>query len=461
MKFDPDRLDQITTQNVLPVELAIAGSQPLLLKQLVREVPTKRYVYFGRYSGQDVIVKCFFGAKTREARSELRGWRLLKAANIRTASLIWHDITKDVAVLIYEFIPGESLADVYRHDPFALLSNKTWFLVLFDQLIQLHKAKLVQDDFHLGNFILCGTDVIAIDAATIKPVNTPQALIENFALFIAQFYARNIESPESLIARYQDQFTTTSIDVSAFSLMLKQVREKRLYKKLSKSLRDCTQYKRINGNSFSGMCLRREEAAIMAMINSDIDDLILHGERLKSGNSATVAMVMVADKQYVVKRYNQKNALILLKRQFKVSRAKTSWLAANWLLSIGVRTPQPIGYLEKTSGLVKRQAYFITEYIAGVDLATHLHDDHGGAPYLNDLRYLFNMMQYYQFSHGDLKASNLLVCNDQLWLIDLDAMQLRMRSGRFQKKFTGDKYRLLQNWQADSSKSDLIERIIS
>jgi RIO-like serine/threonine protein kinase len=57
-------------------------------------------------------------------------------------------------------------------------------------------------------------------------------------------------------------------------------------------------------------------------------------------------------------------------------------------------------------------------------------------------------MREYRLSHGDMKASNLLLTQSgEVELIDLDAMQEHRYDWTFERAFARDQQRFMKNWQ--------------
>ena len=198
-----------------------------------------------------------------------------------------------------------------------------------------------------------------LDTATVRKVKHAKEFRENVALFLAQFYDCNIGSLTELIDYYCADFAGQKIDTQQFRDLLLQIQKKRFDKALSKTMRDCTQYQTISKAGYTGMQQREYNGVVAHLLDNDIDKLMENGEPLKLGNSSTVSLVELENKAYVIKRYNQKkSACFVEERQFRPSRAKTSWLAANWLTMIGIHTPKPVAFLETSRGGLKREAYF-------------------------------------------------------------------------------------------------------
>src|SRR5690606_11131714 len=98
-------------------------------------------------------------------------------------------------------------------------------------------------------------------------------------------------------------------------------------------------------------------------------------QRLKSGNTCTVALAEINGRKMVVKRYNIKSFCHRLGRLWRSSRAADSWVNAHRLLMYGISTPTPVALLEQRFGPLRGRAYFIAEYIAAPDVAQWLQSE--------------------------------------------------------------------------------------
>jgi len=68
---------------------------------------------------------------------------------------------------------------------------------------------------------------------------------------------------------------------------------------------------------------------------------------------------------------------------------------------------------------------------------------------------LLHKLQQQQISHGDLKASNILIADKEAMLIDLDAMRQHADTAVFEKAWSWDIKRFMQNWDDDKGLHEL------
>ena len=59
---------------------------------------------------------------------------------------------------------------------------------------------------------------------------------------------------------------------------------------------------------------------------------------------------------------------------------------------------------------------------------------------------LLNLWEHH-ISHGDMKASNFLVAQDQVVVLDLDAMKQHKSAATARPRIRKDRARFLRNWQ--------------
>ena len=171
----------------------------------------------------------------------------------------------------------------------------------------------------------------------------------------------------------------------------------------------------------------------------------------------------VNGRELVIKRYNIKGLGHWLKRFWRPSRAWHSWLAGWRLDFLGIATPQPLAMIERRIGPLRRQAWLVTEYCPGQNLLEHLGEAGDRIPdeqTASAMLYTFSQLADARISHGDFKATNQLWHDDQVWLIDLDAMQVHGDRASWHKGWLKDRTRFVRNWPADSKLAKWLEQVL-
>lgn len=144
------------------------------------------------------------------------------------------------------------------------------------------------------------------------------------------------------------------------------------------------------------------------------------------------------------------------------SRCQRSWLAALAFAQAGIPTPVPLATIEwkRCGGVWLDQAFLATRQAQGIPLsafaAAHRAERSRLKRIARKLRGYFSMMAGHRMVHGDLKATNILVDeNDELSFIDLDAFQVVKTSSRWNGLRRRDERVFAQNWSADPGLADV------
>jgi tRNA A-37 threonylcarbamoyl transferase component Bud32 len=168
---------------------------------------------------------------------------------------------------------------------------------------------------------------------------------------------------------------------------------------------------------------------------------------LKNGDTSTVSSWQYKDQHLVIKRYNRKNFVRKILPSFRKSHAARSWDNVHLLQALGVATLRPLALYERWIGFMQRQAYFIYEFLDGLSLCHFFSELTADQyqPYIDSIMRLFCFLFQHQICHGDLKASNLIMCNGTVFLIDLDSLQTHL-GAKFSKRWQRDMARFLRNW---------------
>ncbi len=183
---------------------------------------------------------------------------------------------------------------------------------------------------------------------------------------------------------------------------------------------------------------------------ADPDAAMQAGESLKNDATTTLARISVNQHDLVIKRYNIKHWRHAFSRAFRPSRAAISWRNGHCLLQHNIKTAKPVAMIEYRWGLIRHKAYLICEYHQGVECASYFQQDELSTEQrrvmqniIDTLSALFEL----NISHGDLKATNILICDEAAVLIDLDGMRKYYLSFRFRRACRKDIKRFLKNWQ--------------
>lgn len=446
-------------------------NQALQLVSVLRVLPRRRVVALAKWHGRIVVAKLFF-ARSRWQQHLLRerqGITNMVKADITTPALVDVGTCTDggCGVLLMQYVDNsESLGERWHradHEERKALLERTVALVA-----HCHAKGLIQKDIHLDNFLLQGDTLFLLDAAAIEKqaddrdgVGNVRSL-DNLAMFFAQFPAANDDMVSVLYEYYRARRPNADIspDIGIFAAMLRKKRETRLKIILDKLYRETTAH--ICRRSWRRFVVYRRDSDSVQMraFIDNPDDFISRGRYLKQGNSSTVSVVEIDGVEYVVKRYNIKSLWHGIRRMFRYSRAWVSWRNAHMLEMLGIATPKPVLMLESLFGPLRSTAYFLCEHVDGTDALQALNTVDIGSEEATTIlvrfRNLFQVMLDYRIIHGDMKATNFLVTDAQLLVLDLDAMRRESDKRRFKTGFSKDMKRFADNWR---DRPDILARV--
>ena len=196
---------------------------------------------------------------------------------------------------------------------------------------------------------------------------------------------------------------------------------------------------------------RRDGSGALSDLLHDPDRHLTSQENriLKSDLASTVGLTEVDGRTLVIKRYNIRSIGHAIKRSLRRSRASICWHNAHRLLAYGIDTPRPVGFIEERFGPVRRRSYLITEHVPGevcLSFVRSNKDEELLAKVINGLVTIFHTLAKRRLSHGDFKATNIIIRDGRPVLIDLDAMHRHRWAFVFRRAFERDKQRFLRNW---------------
>jgi tRNA A-37 threonylcarbamoyl transferase component Bud32 len=409
----------------------------------------------------------------RHLKREADGSNALINAGIATAQLLYVGKARNagIGVLVLEYIhPVSHLEEVWN--ALENLKEKRQLLCrLMVVVAKMHEAGLRQRDLHLNNFLLRDHMIYSVDGARVekdrlgRPLDISDSL-DNLALLFSQFSLQDTVLVRDVLPDYaRVRGWKCDANVSdQLGLKIERFRSRRIRKYLKKIFRESTAI--IVRKSFGSyiLCKRAYHTSTIETL-LDNPDWFLDRQKhllLKRGNTSTVARIRIGDHDLVVKRYNMKDMVHRLRRCFRKTRAANSWRNAHLLLLLGISTPEPIAVLEKRFGPFRGTAYFISQYVDGPH-AAHFFD--GGDLYekravAQNIAEILKKLKLARITHGDMKATNLIVHQEQPVLTDLDAMHLHTTHRRFAHAYRKDIDRFFQNWKAAPDVDSLFKELV-
>lgn len=433
-------------------------------EEVVRVVPGKRIVFRGVWQTQAVYAKLFIGRQARHyAERDLRGVKALLDAGIATPALLHQGrLAGSVAnILIFAAIPDsintdQAWAGMSMAQRFELAAKVVREVALH------HQAGLMQTDLYLKNFLLQGERIYTLDGDAIKPL--PQFLgqrkaLDNLALLLSKF---DIGSEADWLPRLLEIYAAARAlpTLPALQWMRKRIAVHRhatagRYAD-SKVFRQCTDIDVWRSRRSFLAVARPYASASLKQRLAKPEQLMAAVQRLlKRGNTCTVALTRLDGHQVVVKRYNIKGFRHGLGRAWRRSRAAVSWSNAHRLLMYGIATPIPVALIENRFGPIRRQAYFVTQYVEAPDAMEFFAATEVSVSQKKEVAEriadMLHKLCLLQLEHGDLKASNIKIADTRPMLIDLDSMRQHRCRRLFRARHQRDLRRLMNNWQQDDA----------
>ncbi len=470
----PDRLRRGQRHLRAPFRLRLSApdsEEIITCGAVLRHLPGKRLVCrASRANGDDVIVKLFLAPRHawRHCRRERAGISALQQAGIPTPALLRPTTLEDEKtplVLTSTVAGARSLADCWpdAEDPV----RRTMMGTCARLIARLHRCGYVQQDAHPGNFLVAPNQVLMIDGDAVRKLPTPAILrrqrrLANLAHFLVQFDPDAERwAPEALRAYEQQRGLTDHPErILYLKRLMRRCRHKRMRRRAAKVTRNCTDIAvHHRWRRYTAYDRQWYTDALQPLLD-DPDRTMDAGHPLKEGNSATVVRVRHQGRTLVIKRYNIKNRWHHLRRCLRSSRGRTAWRNAHMLQLIGINTPPPRALIEERWGPFRARAFLVCDHQAGVNLSAHW--PHDGQ--ITDRRMdalpavagLIDCLHAAQISHGDMKASNLIVDGGRVFLMDLDGLRIVRSPQRFKRHFRKDGQRLLDNWPKGSRVHDAL-----
>lgn len=436
--------------------------------QLLRLVPERRVVVKMMLDEKLYLAKIFLGqSKAKYCKRERSGINVLQNADINTATIQAGATLADGSadILLLEFLPEVKHLSEFVSEKVS--EGADYLERALGIMATLHEKGLRHEDCHLDNFLISAGDLYLVDGDAVQQeVELSQtSAMANLALFFVQLPLSLSGRLPQLFVDYCERrgWSEQSCRASFFSEVQKQ-RENRQRRFLKKVFRDCTLFKVTKSWSRFVSQDRKEESPGLEKLVNNPDAYINKGKLLKDGNSATVALVELEDKAFVVKRYNMKSLVHRLSRFWRPSRAWVSWQNAHLLQFYGVGTPKPLALIERRWGLFRGKAYFISEYIDAENALTYAQNKAAEARAIGILAEkfadLFRTMKLLHLTHGDFKATNFLLNGDSLSVIDLDSMMLHTSDQSLRKAQNKDQQRFIKNWEFSEEVKSIMRKAL-
>ena len=131
---------------------------------------------------------------------------------------------------------------------------------------------------------------------------------------------------------------------------------------------------------------------------------------------------------------------------------------------LGIKTAKPLLMMEWRFGSLRREAYFLSEYLPGEDALHFLNKEPINSPAwqhtLSQFKALFSILRDYSVVHGDMKATNFQITDQGVAVLDLDGMYWESDARRFNSAQEKDLKRFAKNWENDPKRAQKVQAML-
>jgi glycosyltransferase involved in cell wall biosynthesis/tRNA A-37 threonylcarbamoyl transferase component Bud32 len=168
-----------------------------------------------------------------------------------------------------------------------------------------------------------------------------------------------------------------------------------------------------------------------------LDRLIDQGRSFKADTTSTVAGTSELGSRWVIKRYNNKGFISTLKMLIRASRAERAFEKGLILRKLGVNTPRPLLYAVRYKNGLPYNCYIVCEQSPGDTLANLYNRGEltrqQWPAIVASIHDILDSLHSRAITHGDIKATNLLMHDGEVALIDLDSLRIHWSRGIFER----------------------------
>lgn len=424
-----------SSRSILIVPTRSKCAEEIVTRRALRVLPGRRETFEASWNGRDVIVKVFYHPLKARYHywRELRGLRRLAELQFRApVPLLSGRTTEGHWAIVTEKIE-DAHTGLELWNRMETLQEKVGLLRrIVVELARQHAKGIVQTDLHLGNFMVRDEKVYALDPAQVRFRRRPLGRIgsiNKLAGLLCCLSSDELDGLGELPAAYAEgrQWRWRRQDDRTLRCCLKMMKRRGIKKALKRRLRTSSRTFRLHSRACIGVFDRRFADESTAQQFADVVDKLLDdGEVLKRGRTCSVSCVTWNSHDVVIKRYNHKGFWHSFRHTLKGSRARRNWINALRLSWTGIRTPEPLAYVDKFRGPLLWQSYFITRFVPGSQVHKLFRDEQATVLQKQEIHdkilKVLTLMSEHGISHGDMKHTNILYDGTDIVLTDLDAM---------------------------------------
>lgn len=433
-----------------------ATEAPIFLQVMLRDLTARRATFLADYQGQRSIVKVFYDKQgLRHVSREIRGLQLLQQCGIATSQVLQCSELEGGVLLVLSYLENtHTLASQW--DSWNEQQKKECLYAILQQLEKMYQQGVYHNDLHLANILVAEKQVYIIDGMDVKssrkigPLSLPIQL-SNLAEFFVQFSTTGQTLLWTILMENEAQLF--SLNAASMRLLQKKIIQKSLYKQRkmqAKAWRECSAWTVGKLGAYKYVVAVDQKEAMATMFHR-FTQQEPYFTPLKRSRTNSVFRYQGDERDWVVKQHSAKSWWHSLKYFFKKNHAALSWQNGNRLQLLHILTAKPVAVLQKKWGGGQHLGYFVMEYVPGQALREYLYsfcDLHEKQQQMiAKVVQIMNALKQNRLCHRDVKSQNFQVCEDKLYLLDLDSLRAYPWKMLFTRAFNKDVKRFLKVWR--------------
>ncbi len=362
--------DQDRTERSTSFAFDVPSIGTITCKRILRTVKSKRITCLGERGNHRVLVKLFFHnrrAKNHWKRSD-KGCRIFTERSIAAPKIIYSGYLHEheIYVIVFEYIENA----VQFGKASACAPNEKKRQELLDLLIEClamhHQQGIIQDDLHVGNFLLRGKEIYSLDGDHVRSfrrsIGTCRSLA-NLGKLLSYFFPIDEATVKEKYRTYCSArgWQVAEKDIRRLVCLSKRFLKRRSARSMRKIYR--------HGSTFS-ICKEQDYYSIrnldvwndkFKLVFDDPERIITESDCEQSDGTHQYNLSIDASPTIL---YSARAFGIRYLRRFGI--ISKIWRNALQLNRLNINTLRPIALIEKRESTIKWRAFLIVESCEGM-----------------------------------------------------------------------------------------------
>lgn len=280
-----DRLSVVTQDFArkgldLSLSFNVPGLGEVCCKKVLRAIPDKRIACEGYVGATRVLVKIYFSKYNalrnwRRWKRSAYGYEAFHATHIHAPAILFSGYLPQYAfyVLVLEYLEDGVSLDMAINSAFDGHLQDEVVTPLIPVIAAQHEAGILQNDLHLGNFMVRGETIYSLDGDQVKYLGASlsrQRSLEHLTRFLAKLPTALGSSFEPLINAYAQcrGWDFSQDEVMRLRQGVFSTRKKNLFSFLSKALKSKDPFVRNSSRGFFSVYKRQADLNLQEIIDA-------------------------------------------------------------------------------------------------------------------------------------------------------------------------------------------------